>query len=753
MIPRMLTRLLPYRRDQRGIVLLPLAVLLIAVVLALCVGHLDLRSQRAEQRGDVRLELTALSAQVQSQVRSAFTESEGLAQLIAVDGDISEARFAGMVGQMMDKLPYLSHIAIAPNDVVRDVYPREGNERLLGLDFRSVSGQFQQLEAARQARQSILVGPLRLYQGGLALVYRRPVFVTGPLGRPKYWGALSVVAKVDGLLVACGITAHPDLELALRGANGLGARGDFIWGDPSLFDKNNVLADVDIPGGRWQLAARPQGGWPRPGLLDSRLFLLCLGAGALLALLCAQLTRSHLLLSRRNHDLNREVAERQQAEAELAHIAHFDSVTNLPNRVLFRQQLDRCVADGLTSTGFAVLLLDIDGFKVINDTLGHALGDQLLQQATERLARQIRPGDTLARLGGDEFGFILEGAGDPGEAAPLIERLVQAMQQPFDLDGHTALVSASVGAALFPLDGQCAADLIRHADTAMYSAKEAGRNDYHFYQPAMTSVIHERVMLEHALRRALQFDEFELWYQPKVCLRTGAIAGAEALLRWRDPVQGLMLPDLFIPVAERSGLIVPMGQWVLEEVCRQQRVWREQGLFEGRIAINVAAPQIDRSNFVASVTAALERNGLPAAALEVEVTESLLMESQERARDVLAHLQSIGVRTAIDDFGTGQSSLAYLKWLPVDHLKIDRAFIRDLPDDRTYGAITEAIIALGAAVRFCVTAEGVETADQARFLRDAGCTYGQGYHFGRPMPGPAFEAWVLQRQAALALPG
>lgn len=397
-----------------------------------------------------------------------------------------------------------------------------------------------------------------------------------------------------------------------------------------------------------------------------------------------------------------------------------------------------------------MLLLDIDGFKVINDTLGHPLGDLLLQQATQQLAQQISPDDTLARLGGDEFGFILDHLGDPAQAIPVVERLVKAMQQPFNLDGNAALVSASVGVALYPLDGQTAADLLRHADTAMYSAKGAGRNGYHFYQPAMTSVIHERVIMEHALRRALAYDEFEVWYQPKVCLLTGAVAGAEALLRWRDPVQGLVLPDAFIPVAERSGLIIPIGQWVLGEVCRQQAAWRAAGQFVGCVAINVAAPQIDRSDFVASVVTALATHWLPPSALEVEVTESLLMESQERACDVLARLQAHGVRTAIDDFGTGHSSLAYLKLLPVNHLKIDRAFICDLPTDATYGAITQAIVTLGDALRFCVTAEGVETESQCEFLRTVGCAYGQGYLFGKPMPADAFQAWIAQRPAPLS---
>jgi diguanylate cyclase (GGDEF)-like protein len=738
-------RLPSSRSIKQGIFLLPAGILLVAVVTAWCIGQLDVRHAKREMRADVRLRLAAVSAQAQSQVRSAFSETEGLAQLIAVDGDLSAQRFAGMVRQVIMTLPYLNHIALAPRDVVRDVYPREGNEAIIGLDFQTLASQFKLLEQSRRDQRSVLAGPLELHQGGQALVYRRPVFTSGHLGRAQYWGTLSIVARVQGLLDAAGITSQPDLDIALRGSDGQGSQGAMIWGDPALFDTHNVFADIEVPGGKWQLAARPRGGWPAIGLLDSRLFELCLIGGLLLALFCAQLARGHLLLSRRNEDLRREVHERQQAEAELAHTAHYDNVTQLPNRVLFRQHLDRSVDDGAQDQGFAVLLLDIDGFKVINDTLGHALGDLLLQQATQRLAEHIRPGDTLARLGGDEFGFILRNLGDPALAAPLVERMVKAMQQPFDLEGNAALVSASVGVALYPLHGRCAADLLRHADTAMYSAKEAGRDGFHFYQPAMTSAIRERVVIEHALRRALHNREFEVWYQPKVELGTGATAGAEALLRWRDPALGLVFPDVFIPVAERTGLIIPIGRWVLDEVCRQQQAWRARGVFDGCVAINVAAPQIDRSDFVATVLAALAEHQLPASALEVEVTESLLMESQERACEALAQLQARGVSTAIDDFGTGHSSLAYLKWLPVDHVKIDQAFVRDLPGDRTYSAITEAIIALGDALRFRMTAEGVETAEQRAFLEQAGCTYGQGYYFGRPMPAQAFEAWLEQQ--------
>ncbi|MFF7709164.1 EAL domain-containing protein [Pseudomonas sp. NPDC007930] len=733
-----------------GHYLLPLAILGVGLPLAWGVGMLDVQHRRAELRGDVRLQLSAVVAQAQSQIRLAFSKTEGLTQLISVDGTITEAHFHGMADRALASVPYLHHLAIAPNDVITDVYPHEGNEAALGLDYRTLPAQYKTVQRAHELGHTLLSGPAQLRQGGIALIYRRPVFLSGHSGRQQYWGVLSVITDVDGLLKAAGILDHHHLDLALRGADGLGADGAMIWGPSELFSAQSVLADIEIPGGQWQIAAQPHGGWPNIGLSHSWLFLAAFTATLLFTGFAALLSRSHVLVQRRNVALKVEIGERQVAEAELERMALYDAVTGLPNRTLFHQRLGRCIEAVQHRGGFmAVMLLDIDGFKVINDTLGHALGDELLRQATRRLAEQVRPWDTLARLGGDEFAFILDRLSHPADSGQVVQRLLQAMQQPFDLDGNTALVSASIGVAICPADGGTALDLLRHADTAMYSAKEAGRNDFRYYQPSMTSAIQERVAVEHALRRALAYNEFEVWYQPKLDLASGRVDGAEALLRWRDPVVGMVFPDVFIPVAERTGLIIPIGQWVLDHVCAQVRQWRDRGLFDGRVAVNVAAPQIDRSDFVASVSRALKAHGLPGSALEVEVTESLLMESQEHACQVLASLRGLGVRTAIDDFGTGHSSLAYLKLLPVDHLKIDRAFIRDLPADQTYAEITRAIVALGRALAFNVTAEGIETQAQLDFLRLAGCASGQGYHIGRPMPAADFEQWLAEQRRSL----
>ncbi|WPP02096.1 EAL domain-containing protein [Pseudomonas sp. HR96] len=1101
--------------------LLPLGILVIGCVLSWCVGSLDVQTRQREQRAGVDLRLSALRTEVGSRVRMAFSEIEGIAQLLTVNGEISAGLFQAMSREVLNASPYLRNIVTAQGDVVHDIYPREGSERAIGLDIRDYPELYPMVRRARMLGMPVLAGPVPLILGGEGLVYRRPIFVAGSAG-PRYWGSVSVVADVDDFVRAAGLGSVDDLDLALRGRDGQGANGDRIWGNGALFDQEVSRVQIDVPGGTWQLVGRPRGGWSRFSVLDSPLFLLCLVSTALLSLFAAQLARSYRLIHKRNGELKlevddrraiqmslmqsedrfrnlfehspdavwivdhhgqcieandaaartfgytdaaqfqavpavdlspiwqpdgqrstdkssrmralageqgvqrfewqfqradgssfptevtlctmllgnacvtyavaRDISERKHAEAqllehkallqaivdnapsliymfdtearlllcnhlyersvrhpselivghrrshfmqtqdarlqelddqavlvsgtaqrfedthhepgglrtylttkcplrdadgrllgvlgisnditeirqtteelrlaglvmdntgdavmitdangmivrvnrafttitgfsadevlgsrsllrssrhdrhfyrrmrdslraqghwrgeiwsrrrdgeeypqwltinavtsergervnyvgvfsdissikhaqaELERLAHFDAVTGLPNRVQFQRRLADSIARALRNDScMAVLILDVDGFKMVNDTLGHPMGDLLLQQATQRFLAATPASDTVARLGGDEFAFILNDLDSPQDAVSLVQGLLHTLQRPFDLNGTHALVTASIGVAICPSDGASPEVLLRHADTAMYGAKEAGRNGFRFYQRQMTEFIQQRVSMEAALRRALQCGEFELWYQPKLDLASGAVEGAEALLRWRDPQHGMVMPADFIPLAERTGLIIAIGEWVLDQACAQLRCWLDRGIFDGRIAINVAAPQIDRSDFVESVRRALQRHDLPACALEVEVTESLLMESQDQASEVLTRLQHLGVTTAVDDFGTGYSSLAYLKMLPIDNLKIDRAFIRDLPGDSTYVAITRAIIDLGRALNFHVTAEGIETQEQYDFLRAAGCDTGQGYLIGKPMPAAQFEAWLTAR--------
>ncbi|MFD2645735.1 putative bifunctional diguanylate cyclase/phosphodiesterase [Pseudomonas japonica] len=728
-------RPLPTRVRSTAYRLLPIGFAVIGIGLSVALGRLDVQREESELIANASMRLSGIRAGLEAQMRSAFGETEGIAQLLSADGDISTSHFHDMARQALESVSYIRHISLAPNDVIADVYPLEHNHAVLGLDYRLLPAQYPLVRRARDSQEAVLAGPVRLYQGGEALIYRRPVFLKGHKGVRLYWGNVSVVANIDSLLREAGVAEDPTFRLALRGADGDGEAGAMIWGDETLFaaSSSSVTLNVDVPGGTWQLAAMPRDGWSSMTLFGSPLFLFALSTTGLFSLFVAQLNRSNRLINQRN-------AELKYSQTQFEHLAHFDVVTGLPNRVLFQRRLEQALAASRVQV--AVLVLDIDGFKQVNDSLGHALGDLLLEQAAQRLRAGIGVDDTVCRLGGDEFAFILGRAHAVDYVGKVVDGLLRALQRPFDLKGNAALVSGSIGVALCPEHGHTGETLMRHADTAMYAAKEGGRNAWRLYHSDMTERLQQRLAMERALRRALEQKEFELWYQPRIDLFSGRVEGAEALLRWRDPQHGLVSPGDFIPLAERTGLIIPLGEQVLELVCRQVRLWRDRELLPGPIAINVAALQIERSDYVGSLTGALQRHGLDPQLLEVEITESLLMESQQHACEVLAQLQALGVATAVDDFGTGYSSLAYLKALPINHLKIDRAFIKDLPHGDNDVAITRAIIDLGHALGYRITAEGIETHAQHQFLRNAGCDHGQGYLIGRPMPAERFEHWL-----------
>ncbi|WP_411564856.1 putative bifunctional diguanylate cyclase/phosphodiesterase [Pseudomonas shirazensis] len=720
---------------RRGINrLLPVGFALIGIGLSVVLGRMDMQRQQLEQVAHVATQLSGVRVALEAQLRAAFGETEGIAQLITADGVISAEHFRGMAREALASVPYMRHVALAPDDVINDVHPRGGNLSVIGLDYHTLPDQYAMLELAQQRQQPVLAGPVKLQQGGEALIYRRPVFVNGKRGVKFYWGNVSTVADIERLLQAAGIGPELPIDLAVRGSDGKGAEGGMIWGNAGLFKEPLLTQTVEVPGGRWQLVAEPREGWPALALFTSPLFLFALSFTGLFSLFVAQLNRSRRLLQRRNREL-------RESQAQLERLAHYDTITGLPNRVLFQQQLAAAINQG---HGLAVLMLDIDGFKQVNDSLGHAMGDLLLQQATARFLQELNKGDRLCRMGGDEFVFMLQGS--QSQVSQQVQGILRALQRPFDLNGNAALVTGSIGLAWCPQQGNDVDSLLRHADTAMYVAKENGRNAWRPYHPDMTARLQQRLEMERNLRRALQHNEFELWYQPKIDLFSGRVEGVEALLRWRDPVHGLVAPGEFVPLAEQTGLIIPLGERVLELACAQLASWRNTDCLPGPLAINVAALQIERSDYVSSLAGALASHGLPAQLLEVEITESLLMESQQQACAVLAQLQAMGVATAVDDFGTGYSSLAYLRSLPIDHLKIDRAFIKDLPDDDDAVAVARAIIDLGHALGFRITGEGIETQAQYDFLRNAGCDQGQGYLMARPMPAAALQAWFAARQ-------
>jgi diguanylate cyclase (GGDEF)-like protein/PAS domain S-box-containing protein len=435
----------------------------------------------------------------------------------------------------------------------------------------------------------------------------------------------------------------------------------------------------------------------------------------------------------------RDVSAAQAMALQMTHTAQHDFLTGLPNRMLFNDRVTQAITLAPRHMKkVAVLFLDLDGFKHINDSLGHATGDKLLQSIGKRLVECVRGSDTVSRQGGDEFVVLLSEMEQSEDAAITAIRMLEAVAEAHNIDHHDLHVTTSIGLSVYPDDGLDAETLIKNADTAMYQAKENGRQSYQFFKPAMNVRAVERQSIEESLRRALERNEFTLHYQPKINLKSGEITGAEALIRWTHPTRGLISPGQFIPIAEDCGLILPIGQWVLREACKQARDWFDQGLPLGRMAVNISSMEFREDNCLENIFAILRETGLDPSSLELELTESVLMKRAESAASVLQSLRASGIQVAVDDFGTGYSSLSYLRKFPIDALKIDQSFVRQItsaPEDTT---IVKAVISMGRSLKLRVVAEGVETLEELAFLQTHQCDEAQGYFFSRPVLPDAF---------------
>jgi diguanylate cyclase (GGDEF)-like protein/PAS domain S-box-containing protein len=441
-----------------------------------------------------------------------------------------------------------------------------------------------------------------------------------------------------------------------------------------------------------------------------------------------------------------DVSAAHSLAVRMSHLAQHDALTDLPNRILLRDRLLQAISLAhRRQVKLAVLFLDLDRFKLVNDSLGHAIGDRLLQSVAQRLLDGVRDTDTVSRQGGDEFVILLSEVAHAGDAAICAEKILFELQKPHHIDGHELHASASIGIVTYPDDGLDLETLLKNADFAMYQAKDGGRNNYQFFKANLNVLAVDRRFLEMGMRRALQQGQFFLEYQPKVDLATGAITAVEALVRWRHPERGLIEPARFIPIAEECGLMPAIGRWVLLEACHQARAWQRAGMDPVRLAVNISAVELRAEGFVAGVGAILAQTQLPPRCLELELTETFLMQDSSATGKVLQALKDLGVRLALDDFGTGYSSLSYLKRFPIDTVKIDKSFVRDLTTDADDAGIVAAVIAMGKSLRKCVIAEGIETREQFDFLRERGCPEGQGYYFSRPV-GAAQLGALLGRQ-------
>lgn len=445
------------------------------------------------------------------------------------------------------------------------------------------------------------------------------------------------------------------------------------------------------------------------------------------------------------HGIARDVTQARNYERRIEHLANHDVLTGLPNRLLLTDRLQHAIDQSRrTGTQTGVLFMDLNRFKQVNDSLGHDLGDMLLKRIAARLKQLVRESDTVARLGGDEFVLVLADLDSIEMMAAVAKKVLEVVAQPINLSGHDLNITTSIGGSVFPKDGHDVATLLKHADLAMYQAKELGSASFRFYDPAMNIKILERLLTESALRRALEKNEFNIYYQPRICTRRRAIIGVEALVRWQHPEKGLIAPADFVPLAEEIGIISSLGEWVLRSACAQNQAWQEAGLPRIKIAVNLSAQQLRSSAIEQTVASALETSGLDAQYLELEITETSLMQNIDASFETLLHIRNTGVSISIDDFGTGYSSLSHIKRLPVDTLKIDKSFIRDIASDRDDAAIVGATIAMARHMDLRVVAEGVTAPSQVRFLMEHACHEMQGYLFSPPIP-PAKMGLMLEQ--------
>ncbi|TDK33525.1 putative bifunctional diguanylate cyclase/phosphodiesterase [Luteimonas terrae] len=535
------------------------------------------------------------------------------------------------------------------------------------------------------------------------------------------WFALSILIAI----VAAGAALWIAFSLRREGAGVLRARGlaALVMGVAVVGMHYTGMAAARFPEGSICGAAIAGGISPQwlASLVGATTFAI-LGMALTTSILDRRLQERTALLSHSLHKANQE----------LTYLALHDNLTKLPNRLLLEDRLEHAIRRAVRNgQRFALLFIDLDGFKAVNDAYGHPVGDRLLVQVARHLTAEIRAEDTLARLGGDEF-VVLADIREPGDAATLADKLLHAVSMPVLLERGELNVTGSIGLAIFGADGTSARELMANADAAMYSAKEQGRNVYCFFEPSMNRGAHEQLALVQDLRRALSLEQFELHYQPKLRAPDGPLVGVEALLRWHHHERGLVMPDTFIPLAEKTGLILEIGRWVINEACRQLMEWRAQGSEVPSVSVNLSATQFRSPGLLGKIKEALARHGMPPSSLILEITESTAMHDPEASLVILQRLSALGVQISIDDFGTGYSSLLYLKRLPASELKIDRAFVKDLVPGSEDAAIVSAIIALGRTLNLSVIAEGVETEAQQKLLTELGCTSLQGYHFGRP---------------------
>jgi diguanylate cyclase (GGDEF)-like protein/PAS domain S-box-containing protein len=674
---------------------------------------------------------------------------------------------------MTDNVPVL--IAYYRSSDLKCVFANDGYARAFGLDVATVVGKtFVEVigeEAARQIDPHLQA----VLNHGRAVSYERALTAADSSMRWIEVNLLPHVAQsgtatVGVFVLISDITKHRLAEQAVRESEARLAKFMEASTEGIMFHKDGVVVDANPPMCELvgynldEMLGRQTLDFIAPEHVAKIAALLASGQdlsyeSMLLAkngqLVPVEFIVRSMLRGEDHVDMTivRDLRDRHAAQARIHHLAHHDTLTGLPNRMSFMEQLDHVLIGARTrQSHLALLFIDLDHFKRVNDSLGHMVGDTLLRTVASRITSCLRATDIVARFGGDEFMVLLPGlpaTGDPGaDVAEVAQKLLAAIEVPVIAEGRPIWVTPSVGISLYPDDGESAHELVKHADSAMYLAKSRGRANYQFFEAGMARNAYAALVLEGQLAQALELGEFELYFQPQVRAKTGELVGAEALIRWNHPERGLLLPNEFIPLAERQRLMLRIGQWVLQESARCVRRWHAIELGVPTVAVNLSTLQFLSPGFIDAVSQVLPADGLDSGMLELELTERMLMDDMSEVKDRLARLRQMGLSISVDDFGTGYSSLGHLKNLPIDKLKIDRSFIRDLPAAKDSVAIASAIIQMGRSLGMTVVAEGVETLAQGEFLAAQGCDELQGYLISPALPLVQFEAWVRQRIAA-----
>lgn len=677
------------------------------------------------QRYQLLQTLTNYASELEGVVNSGVVALDSIRSELVLNPQIDLSSLDARVSLLLHNYPHFRHIAVAPDLVIRYVYPLPGNEAIIGVDYRNIPNQLAAIEKTLALSKPVVAGPVNLLQGGSGLVVRVPVL----LNDQSVWGVIAAIMPLEPLLERVRLTGlQQHYYVALSGRDGEDNPGQLFWGDQQLLSIDQVKVDIKLPVGRWQLHAAPKesAAW----LVGSLQWMTPLALALIVILCCALL----LLL--------RMAREREHALYTIAFQATYDPLTSLPNRVVFTEQLSRMIKQAQSSqSSLSLMCIDLDEFKQVNESLGHLVGDKLLRAVAERLKLLVTEQDVLARLGGDEFVIVSQLGSAPEQTELMAERLVQELAKPVQVGEKSLAVSASVGIAMYPHDGMSHSDLLKHADRAMYAAKQLGRNTYHFYDAAMQKEADRFVHLHNEIMNGIAQQQFFLVYQPIYCLKSRSFNKCEALVRWQHPERGLISPLEFISVAERTGAIRPLGQWILQQALRDMQSFRQQGL-SLKMSINRSSQEFNVHHVADEWLQMISDAGIHSSDLIFEITESLFMDRISVQQNNILKLHQQGLQLAIDDFGTGYSALNYLSRYPVNLIKIDKSFVTDVAVADKARSLAAVLINMAKVLDVQVVAEGVETRAQLAVLSELGCDFIQGYFFSKPLRAEDFVSFI-----------